>query len=94
MSDTCNVDIYYLCEMLFYKARRRSWHTFQYITAPHRGTVYRIINTVRHPLLGKKLHYRILVEEKVDETAARFEHSPQKSITHLAQKTGVSESSA
>jgi hypothetical protein len=32
----------------------------------------------------------VLTEEKLDEISARLEHSPQKSLRHLAQETRVS----
>jgi hypothetical protein len=36
----------------------------------------------------------MLTEEKLDDIGARFEHTPRKSLKHLAQKTGMSKSSA
>jgi DNA-binding MurR/RpiR family transcriptional regulator len=35
----------------------------------------------------------MLSEEKLDDIGARLEHTPRKSLKHLAQETGVSESS-
>ena len=32
----------------------------------------------------------VLTEETIDETGERLEHTPQKSLKHLSQKTGVS----
>jgi hypothetical protein len=32
----------------------------------------------------------MLTEEKLDDTGARLEHTPRKSLKHLAQETGVS----
>jgi hypothetical protein len=36
----------------------------------------------------------VLTEEKLDNIGARLEHTPKKLLKHLAQETGVSESSA
>jgi transcriptional antiterminator len=36
---------------------------------------------------------RMLTEEKLDEIGATLEHTPRKSLKHLAQETGVSKSS-
>ena len=35
----------------------------------------------------------ILIEETLDEIGQRLEHTPQKSLKHLSQKTGASMSS-
>jgi hypothetical protein len=32
---------------------------------------------------------RVLTEEKLDDTGARLEHTPRKSLERLAQETGV-----
>jgi hypothetical protein len=37
---------------------------------------------------------RVLTEEKLGDIGARLEHTPRKPLKHLAQKTGVSKSSA
>jgi hypothetical protein len=36
----------------------------------------------------------VLSEEKLKDLGARLEHTPRKSLKHLAQETGVSKSSA
>jgi hypothetical protein len=36
----------------------------------------------------------VLTKEKLDEIKARLEHTPQKSLRHLAEETGISKSSA
>jgi DNA-binding IclR family transcriptional regulator len=36
----------------------------------------------------------VLTEEKLDDIGARLEHTPRKSLKHIAQETGVSKSSA
>jgi hypothetical protein len=42
----------------------------------------------------KQKHMRqVLTEEKLDDIGARLEHTPRKSLNHLAQETGVSKSS-
>jgi hypothetical protein len=42
----------------------------------------------------QKQKRRALTEEKTDGTGARLEHTPRKSLKHLAQETGVSKSGA
>jgi hypothetical protein len=36
----------------------------------------------------------VLTEEKLNDIGARLEHTPRKSLKHLAQEAGVSKSSA
>jgi response regulator of citrate/malate metabolism len=47
-------------------------------------------------LIDKKQKHnsRVLTKEKLDDIGARLEHTPRKSLKHLAQDTGVSKSSA
>jgi hypothetical protein len=47
-------------------------------------------------LIDKKQKHKrqVLIEEKLDDARTRLEHTPRKSLKHLAQETGVSESSA
>jgi hypothetical protein len=47
-------------------------------------------------LIDKKQKYknRVLTEEKLDDKGARLEYTPRKSLKCLAQKTGVTRSSA
>jgi hypothetical protein len=35
----------------------------------------------------------VLTEENLDDIGARLEHTPRKSLKHLAEETGVSKSS-
>jgi hypothetical protein len=35
----------------------------------------------------------VFTEEKLDDAGARLEHTPRKSLEHLAEETGVSKSS-
>jgi hypothetical protein len=42
----------------------------------------------------KTKHKRRVLTEKLDGTAATLEHTPKKSLKHLAQESGVSKSSA
>jgi hypothetical protein len=46
-------------------------------------------------LIDNKQHKRrVLIEEKLGDVGARLEHTPRKSLKHLAQETGVSKCSA
>jgi hypothetical protein len=47
-------------------------------------------------LIDKKMKHkhRLLTEEKLDDIGARLEHTPRKSLKHLAQEIGMSKSSA
>jgi hypothetical protein len=36
----------------------------------------------------------VLTKKKLDDVGARLEHTPRKSLEHLAEETGVSKSSA
>jgi hypothetical protein len=42
----------------------------------------------------QKHKHQVLTEEKLDDTGARLECTPGKSLKHLAQETGVSKPSA
>jgi transposase len=61
-------------------------------------TVHNLANKLRSTglLIDKKQKHkgRMLTEEKLDDVGARLEHTPRKSLTRLAQETGVSRSSA
>jgi ribosomal protein L35 len=64
---------------------------------PSRQTVHNLVNKVGTTglLIDKQKHKRhVLTEEKVDDTEAKLEHTPRKSLKHLAQETGVSKSNA
>jgi hypothetical protein len=47
-------------------------------------------------LIDKKKKHKplVLTEENLDDIGARLEHMRRKSVKHLAQETGLSESSA
>jgi hypothetical protein len=42
----------------------------------------------------QKHKIRVLTEDKFNDTGARLEHTPRKSLKRLAQETGVSNSNA
>jgi hypothetical protein len=46
-------------------------------------------------LIDKKQKHKcqVFTEEKLDDTGTRPEHTPRKSLKHLAQETGASKSS-
>jgi hypothetical protein len=64
---------------------------------PSRQTIHNLVNILRSmgPLIYKKqkLPCQVLTEENID-VGARLEHTPRKSLKHLAEETGVSTSSA
>jgi hypothetical protein len=57
-------------------------------------TAFELVNKVRSTgsFLDKKYARQntVLTDEKLDETEARSEHSPRKSLTRLVQQTQVS----
>jgi uncharacterized membrane-anchored protein YhcB (DUF1043 family) len=42
----------------------------------------------------QKHKHQMLTEEKLDDIQTRLKHTPRKSLKHLAQDTGMSETSA
>jgi transposase len=64
---------------------------------PSRQTIHNLVNKIRtsgHVIDKKQKHKRReLTEEKLDGIGARLEHTPRKSLKHLAQETGVPKSS-
>jgi hypothetical protein len=60
-------------------------------------TIPSLVNKLRRtefPTDKKQKHQRrVLTQEKLDDTRARFEHIPRKSLKRLSQETGVSNSS-
>jgi hypothetical protein len=64
---------------------------------PRRQIIHNFVNKLRNmwPLIHKKQKYKCQVptEKKLDDTGARFEHTPRKSLKCLAQETGASKSS-
>jgi hypothetical protein len=65
---------------------------------PSRQTIHSLVTKLRTTglLIDKKQKHKcqVLTEEKLDDTVARLEHTPRKSLKHLAQETGVSKSGA
>jgi hypothetical protein len=76
------------------KCRRK----FRDERVPSTHTIHNLVNKLRTTgfLIDKKQKHnrRVLTEEKLDDTEARLEHTPIKSLKRLAQETGVSKSSA
>jgi hypothetical protein len=75
------------------KCRRK----FRDERVPSRQTIHNLVNTLRRNglLIDKKQKHKCQVlTEKLDVTGAKLEHTPRKSLKRLAQKTGVSMSSA
>jgi hypothetical protein len=60
-------------------------------------TIHNLVNKLRITRLSidkqTKHGRRVLIEEKLDDTGARLEHTPRKSLKCLAQETGMSKSS-
>jgi hypothetical protein len=61
-------------------------------------TIHNLVNKLRTKrlLIDKKTKHkrRVPTEEKLDDIGTRFDHAHRKSLKHLAQETGVSQSSA
>jgi transposase len=80
------------------KCRRKFRRKFCDERVPSRQAIHNLVNKVRSTglLIDKKQKHkrRVLTEEKLDDIGARLEHTPTKSLKHLAQETGVSKSSA
>jgi transposase len=80
------------------KCRRKFQRKFHAERVPSRQTIHNLVNKLRTTgfLIDKKTKHkhRGLPEEKLDEIGARLEHTPRKSLKHLAQETGVSKCSA
>jgi transposase len=64
------------------------------VPPPSRQTIHNFVNKLRTTglLIYKKQKHkpRVLTEEKFDDIEVRLEHTPRKSLKHLAQETGVS----
>jgi hypothetical protein len=75
------------------KCRRKFQHKFCDERVPSRQTVHNLVNKLRTTglLIDKKQKYkcRVHTKEKLDDVGARLEHTPRKSMKHLAQVTGV-----
>jgi transposase len=65
---------------------------------PSRQTIHNLVNKLRTTelLIDKKTKHkhRVLTEEELDDTGARLQHTPRKSLKCLAQEIGESKSSA
>jgi hypothetical protein len=64
---------------------------FQNVIIPHRRKNSRQIGSL--PSKRSESKHQVLTEEKLDETSAMLEQSPEESLRHLAQETVVSKSS-
>jgi hypothetical protein len=87
----------FLCDMK-YRSARKCWRKFHDERARSRQTIHNFVNKPRSTWLledrKQKHKYWVLTEEKLDDVGARLEHTPRKSLKHLAQETGLSKSSA
>jgi hypothetical protein len=73
--------------------KRRFCHRYPGVRTPASSTILRLVKKVRSTgsLLDKKYTRQnaVLTEETLDETGARLEHSPRKSLAQLAQQAQV-----
>lgn len=78
------------------KCQRKFVRKFPGVRVPHRNTIQNLVNKVRTTGVITDLKpertRRVLTEEKLDDIAARLEHSPHKTFKRLAEETGVSKS--
>jgi hypothetical protein len=79
------------------KCRQKFCCKFRDERIPSRGTIHYLVIKLRAAglVIGKKEKHkwRVLSEEKLDDIEVTLEHTPRKSLKHLAQETGVSKSS-
>jgi hypothetical protein len=79
-----------------YGTARRYRCKFHDERVPSRQTIHNLVNKLRSAVLSidkeQKYKCQVLTEEKLDDTGARLEHTPRKSLKHLAPETGVSKS--
>ncbi|PSN34962.1 hypothetical protein C0J52_24955 [Blattella germanica] len=77
---------------------KRFGKKFPGVKPPSRDTVRLVVNRFRKTgsVIDKKpkVTYRVLTEEKLDEVREKLELMPTKSLSRLAQETGISKSSA
>jgi hypothetical protein len=80
------------------KCQQKFWRNIHDERVPSRQKVHNLVNKLRTAglLINKKHKQRcwVLTEEKLDDIGTRLEHTPRRSLKHLAQETGVSKSSA
>jgi hypothetical protein len=78
------------------KCQQKFWQFCDEV--PSRQTVHSLVNKLRTMtlLIDRKQKHKcwVLTEEKLDDIGARLEHIPRKSLKHIAQETGVSNSNA
>jgi transposase len=90
MTPIRNVDLLENCQQKF-------GHKFCDEKIPSRQTIHNLINKLRTMglLIDKKQKHKhqVLTDEKLDDIGARLEHTSRKSLKHLAQETGVPNSS-
>jgi hypothetical protein len=81
-----------------WKCWRKCQRKFRDDQVPRRQTIHNLVNKriSTGTLTDKKKKHkrRVLSREKLDDTGARLERTPRKSLKRLAQETGVSKSSA
>jgi hypothetical protein len=77
---------------------RRFRHRYPGVRIPASSTILRLVKKVRSTgsFLDKKYTTQnaVLTEETLDETGARLDHSPRKSLARLAQQAQVSKTTA
>ena len=70
---------------------------FPGLSVPNPSTIRRLAKRFKETgsVKNRKVNHRryVLIEETLDEIGERLEHTPQKSLKHLSQETGVSVSS-
>jgi hypothetical protein len=79
------------------KCWRKFRRNFRDESVSSRQTIHNLMNKLRTMALvidKKQKHKRWVLIEKLDDIGDRLEHTPRKSLKHLAQETGVSKSSA
>ena len=60
-------------------------------TIRRQAKIFKETDSVKNRKVNRRRH--ILKKETLDEVGERLEHTPQKSVKHLSQETGVSVSS-
>ena len=60
-------------------------------TIRRQAKIFKETGSVKNRKLNRRRH--VLTEETLNEIGERLEHTPQKSLKHLPQETGVSVSS-
>jgi hypothetical protein len=98
MSSSSTTDTSPLPAVNFFAVRRRKFRRkVRDERVPSRQTIHNLVNKLRLMWLlidKKQKQKRRALTEKLDDTGARIERTPRKSLKRLAQETGVSKSSA